>query len=205
MARASLRLVEALRETAARLERADTVYRWSQLAHCNCGHLAQTITGLSPGAIHDATARHRGDWAEQARTLAPAASATRLDPGGLDYGDRPALDEGAWEPEDLLACPVAERSMSAIFGELLGACLDATDIGAFERLDDPAVRRRLGTHTSDFLQSDRRNVIAYLLAWAALLGEELGRPCPVPEPAVLGGVPGGGEGLEGAELPAAAE
>ena len=36
-----------------------------------------------------------------------------------------------------------------------------------------AVRRRLGTSTSDFLHSDRRNVVAYLLAWAALLEERL--------------------------------
>jgi hypothetical protein len=169
MARASLRLIEALRETAARLGKADTVYRWSQLAHCNCGHLTQTITGLSPQAIHEAAALHRGDWAEQARTLALAVDATP------DYGDRPAIDEGAWEPEDLMACPVSGRSMSEIFGELLAAGLEPGDIGALERLDDRAVRRRLGTHTSNFLHSDRQNVIAYLLAWAALLEEALGR------------------------------
>lgn len=176
MAQASLRLVQALRETAVRLERESTVYRWSQLAHCNCGHLAQTITGLSPSAIHEAAARHRGDWAEQARTIAPAAGSGGLSVVDLDYGDRPALDEGAWEPEDLMECPVAERSMSAIFGELLAAGLEPADIGALERLDDPAVRRRLGTSTSDFLHSDRKNVVAYMLAWAAILEERLGSP-----------------------------
>jgi hypothetical protein len=202
MAQASLRLIEALRETAARLERASTVYRWSQLAHCNCGHLAQTITGLSPRAIHEAAARHRGDWAEQARTLAPAAGAVDT---GLDYGDRPALDEGAWEPEDLMACPVAERSMSAIFAELLAVGLAPADISALERLDDPAVRRRLGTHTTDFLHSDRKNVVAYLLAWADLLGEELARQRPL---ASLRGPHGSepwDEWLGDAALPAAAE
>lgn len=173
MAQASLRLIQALRETAARLERASTIYRWSQLAHCNCGHLAQTITGLSPSAIHEAAVRHRGDWAEQARTIAPAASGAGLDVAHLEYGDRPALDEGAWEPEDLMACPVAERSMSAIFAELLAAGLEPGDIGALERLDDPAVRRRLGTGTSDFLHSDRKNVVAYLQAWAEILEEML--------------------------------
>lgn len=183
MAQASLRLVEALRETAARLEREDTVYHWSQLAHCNCGHLAQTITGLSPGAIREAAARHRGDWAEQARTLAPAErlgvglddSAQSAVAHALDYGNRPALDEGAWEPEDLMACPVAERSMSEIFAELLAAGLEPADIGALERLDDAGVRRRLGTHTTDYLHSDRHNVIAYLRAWAELLEEALHR------------------------------
>jgi hypothetical protein len=161
-------LIEALRATAARLERADTVYRWSQLAHCNCGHLTQTITGLSPGAIHDAAARQRGDWAEQARTTTVAVRA--LAP---DYGSRPAIDEGAWEPEDVGICPVAERGMSEIFGELGAWGLTAADVGALERLDDPAVRRRLGTSTSDFLHSDRQNVIRYMNAWAALLEEAL--------------------------------
>jgi hypothetical protein len=165
MARASLRLVGALRETAARLEREDTIYRWSQLAHCNCGHLAQTITGLSPKDIHDAAARQRGDWAEQARTSALAPEP--------DYGSRPAIDEGAWEPEDLGICPVAELGMSQIFAELTAWGLDARDVSALERLDDPDVRRRLGTHTVDFLHSDRRNVVAYLQAWAALLEERL--------------------------------
>jgi len=171
MARASSRLVGALRDTAARLGRPDTVYRWSQLAHCNCGHLTQTITGLSPGAIHEAAARHRGDWAEQARTVPQLTL-----PSEPDYGSRPAIDEGAWEPEDLGLCPVAELSMTQIFDELIEWGLDATDVGALERLDDPEVRRRLGTHTVDFLHSDRENVVAYLRAWADLLEERLGAP-----------------------------
>jgi hypothetical protein len=166
MARASLRLIGALRQTAARLAEQGTVYRWSMLAHCNCGHLTQTITGLSPGAIHEAAARQRGDWAEQARALAGEQP-------DLDYGSRPALDEGAWEPDDLMACPVAQRSMTQIFSQLLDWGLEPTDVGALERLDDPQVRRRLGTHTSDFLHSDRSNVIAYLEAWADLLEERL--------------------------------
>jgi hypothetical protein len=173
MARASLRLVGALRQTAARLGLEQTVYRWSQLAHCNCGHLTQTITGLPPNAIHEAAARQRGDWAEQARTIAGPADHERAGQGSPDYGSRPAIDEGAWEPEDLMLCPVAERSMTSIFAELLEWGLEPTDVGALERLDDPQVRRRLGTHTSEFLHSDRNNVIAYLEAWAALLEEQL--------------------------------
>jgi hypothetical protein len=194
MARASSRLIGALRDTAARLEREDTVYRWSQLAHCNCGHLTQTITGLSPTAIHDAAARQRGDWAEQARTVAL--------PAEPDYGGRPAIDEGAWEPEDLGLCPVAELSMTRIFDELVEWGLNAADVGALERLDDPEVRRRLGTHTVDFLHSDRENVVAYLRAWADLLEERLGAALPrIGTP----GAPGSGIGDASDDLPVAAE
>ena len=170
MARASQRLILALRETAARLERDDIVYRWSQLAHCNCGHLTQTITGLSPGAIHEAAARQRGDWAEQARTLALGAEQPTPPP---DYGNRPAIDEGAWEPEDRGTCSVSELNMTQIFAELGAWGLSARDVESLERLDDPAVRRRLGTHQVDFMRSDRLNVIAYLRAWAELLAEQL--------------------------------
>jgi hypothetical protein len=168
MARASRRLIGALRETAVRLEREETVYRWSQLAHCNCGQLAQTITGLSPDAIQDAAARHRGDWAEQARTVALPQMAPEP-----DYGSRPSIDEGAWEPEDVERCPIAELGMRQILAELIAWGLEPSDVGALERLDDPEVRRRLGTHTTDFLHSDRKNVVAYLLAWADLLEQRL--------------------------------
>jgi hypothetical protein len=171
MARASARLIEALRETATRLEREDIVYRWSQLAHCNCGHLTQTITGLSPGAIHELAARQRGDWAEQARNALPEAA---LGLGAPDYGSRPALDEGAWEPDDLGVCPVSELNMTQIFAELGAWGLTARDVESLERLDDPEVRRNLGTHTRDFLRSDRTNVILYMRAWANVLEERLG-------------------------------
>jgi hypothetical protein len=168
MARASLRLIGALRETADRLGREETEYHWSRLAHCNCGHLTQTITGLAPGAIHEAAARQRGDWAEQARTAAPSI----LTPEP-DYGSRPAIDEGAWEPEDLGICPVAELSMTQIFAELTAWGLEPADIGYLERLDDPEVRRHLGVHTVDFLHSDRQNVAAYLRGWADVLEQRL--------------------------------
>jgi hypothetical protein len=185
MARASARLVGALRETAARLEREDIVYRWSQLAHCNCGHLTQTITGLSPGAIHEAAARQRGDWAEQARTALPAVPPGRE--GGLapDYGSRPAIDEGAWEPEDLGVCSVSELRMTQVFAELAAWGLEARDVESLERLDDPEVRRRLGRHTQDFLHSDRSNVILYMRAWADVLEERLGGAPSVGQPEAI--------------------
>jgi hypothetical protein len=171
MARASARLVGALRETATRLEREDVVYRWSQLAHCNCGHLTQTITGLSPAAIHEVAARQRGDWADQAHTALPGPSLGLPAP---DYGSRPAIDEGAWEPEDLGVCSVSELNMTQVFAELAAWGLEARDVESLERLDDPEVRRRLGTHTRDYLRSDRTNVIHYMRAWADVLEERLG-------------------------------
>mgnify|MGYP006063404061 CR=1 FL=1 len=59
-------LIVALRETAKRL-RTGSTYRWSNYGMCNCGHLAQTVTRLSPREIHLAAMERPGDWGEQAR------------------------------------------------------------------------------------------------------------------------------------------
>ena len=66
MASANPALIEALRITAHRLESGST-YRWSNYGMCNCGHLAQTVTRLSPQELHEAALARGGDWGEQAR------------------------------------------------------------------------------------------------------------------------------------------
>jgi hypothetical protein len=183
MARASKRLISALRMTAARLARTETEYRWSHFAHCNCGHLTQTITGLSAASIYAAARRHPGDWGEQAATVRPMpfqpvpfqplcaqdAAANEL-PRGAEVA---VCDEGAWEPEDVGKCPVMDRSMNEIFGALSAWGLEPEDMGHLERLDDAVVRRHLGTNTIDFPHGDRQNVILYLLAWADVLEARL--------------------------------
>lgn len=63
-------LIEALIATAARLE-SGASYQWGHLGACNCGHLAQTITRLSPAQIHAAALRRAGDWADQAVEYCP--------------------------------------------------------------------------------------------------------------------------------------
>jgi hypothetical protein len=166
MARPSARLIAALRETAQRLEQGDTVYRWSRFAHCNCGHLAQTITGLAPRAIEAAASHRPGDWGEQARTVATRAL--------LDA----TADEGAFEPESSDVCNVTRRTMTEIVGALLAWGLEPVDVEALERLSDYAVRRRLGTSTIDYPHGERQNVVAYLRAWADLLEERLEREAP---------------------------
>lgn len=63
MALPSRALVEVLRETADRLA-ASPDYRWSHFGRCNCGHLAQTVTRLSPAEIHAACTRELTEWSE---------------------------------------------------------------------------------------------------------------------------------------------
>ncbi len=165
MAAASRRLVVALRQTAARLARTETTYRWASFAHCNCGHLAQTITGLDPEEIQRRAMRKEGDWGSQARAVAPLRFPE------FDYGDRPALDEGAWEPENVGACQVTGAPLDEILDDMYALGLEASDVGHLERLSDPEVRRRLGNNTSYFAHHRRENVVAYLNAWADLLDD----------------------------------
>jgi len=67
MATASVELVVALRRTAIRL-RTGVKYSWSLMGSCNCGHLAQTITGLSSKDIQSRALERSGDWTEQTET-----------------------------------------------------------------------------------------------------------------------------------------
>jgi hypothetical protein len=168
MVRPSAVLILALRETAARLSREEVTYRWSSFAHCNCGHLAQTITGLDPAEIQRRAMRREGDWGSQARDSASRRLAE------LHYLDRPALDEGAWEPEDVGACQVTGAPLDAVLDRMYGLGLSPEDVGNLERLSDPEVRRRLGTGTQFFPHHHRENVVAYLQAWADLLEERFG-------------------------------
>ncbi|MCX2739227.1 hypothetical protein [Pontibacter anaerobius] len=70
MARSSVELIEALRDTANRL-RTGAKYEWGHMGSCNCGHLAQTITKYSKGQIHGAAMWRYGDWREQLRDYCP--------------------------------------------------------------------------------------------------------------------------------------
>lgn len=165
------RLIHALRVTADRLAGARARYQWSHFAHCNCGHLAQTITELDPRILYEVAFHRDGDWSEQA-----AQHRWDAEP---DYGDRPALDEGAWEPENTGACTVTGNPLSYVFEQMHDLGLGADDVRHLEWLSDPAVRRRLGKGTQRFSHNRRENVVAYLRAWAELLEEQL-----PPEPVV---------------------
>jgi hypothetical protein len=72
MARPNLELIRALRATATRLAQS-TSYKWSDFACCNCGHLVQSVTQLSPREIYEAAFARGGDWGEQAREFCPSS------------------------------------------------------------------------------------------------------------------------------------
>lgn len=61
----TLHLARTLRLTAARLKDAEN-YRWTHQGRCNCGFLAQTITGHTGAEIHEMALRSEGEWKDHA-------------------------------------------------------------------------------------------------------------------------------------------
>ena len=70
MAIATIKLMEALLETADQLEKGVN-YQWGHMGSCNCGHLAQVITGLTKERIHQESMHRSGDWKDQLRDYCP--------------------------------------------------------------------------------------------------------------------------------------
>jgi hypothetical protein len=59
------KLAEKLRLTAARLTTTNE-YKWTHQGRCNCGFLAQTLTGNSAARIHQLAVQSEGEWVDHA-------------------------------------------------------------------------------------------------------------------------------------------
>jgi hypothetical protein len=64
MAIPSFELITAIRKTAKKLTE-DATYMWGHMGACNCGNLAQVLTGFTKAEIHAFAMRGVGDWSEQ--------------------------------------------------------------------------------------------------------------------------------------------
>ncbi len=66
MAHSNPELIEALRETAERLQQGAR-YEWGHMGRCNCGHLVQTLTAMSDVEIVRSIDYQMNEWTEHAR------------------------------------------------------------------------------------------------------------------------------------------
>ena len=71
MAKPEIHVIEALRESAKRLEKSAS-YQWGHMGHCNCGFLAQVVTKKSASEIHQHAMQGHGDWREQLNDYCPS-------------------------------------------------------------------------------------------------------------------------------------
>jgi hypothetical protein len=74
MATPTIQLISALSETAKKLENG-APYMWGHMGACNCGNLAQALTGFTKAEIHAFAMRGAGDWSEQVQEFCNSASA----------------------------------------------------------------------------------------------------------------------------------
>ena len=86
MAQANIQLIEALRETAARL-RNGAHYAWGNHGACNCGNLTQVVTKLSKEEILAYAHTGIGEWTELAEDYCGVTNA----PAGLLIAKLPEI------------------------------------------------------------------------------------------------------------------
>lgn len=67
-----IKLIEALRSAAAEITHSPH-YQWGHMGSCNCGFLAQKLTGLTRAEIHAFALQKQGDWADQLNDYCPGS------------------------------------------------------------------------------------------------------------------------------------
>ena len=72
MAKPKLEVIQALRNTAKKLELTND-YQWGHMGLCNCGFLAQEVTHLSKSEIHQRAMERCGDWNDQLNDYCPTS------------------------------------------------------------------------------------------------------------------------------------
>lgn len=78
MAKASIEIIQALRNTSRKIESSE-VYEWGHMGACNCGFLAQEVTKLTKAEIHRRAMERHGDWSEHLNDYCPV--------NGLSFDD----------------------------------------------------------------------------------------------------------------------
>ncbi|MDF2187370.1 hypothetical protein [Paraflavitalea sp. CAU 1676] len=74
MAHPTIALIEGLRKAAGQL-RSGAYYAWGNHGACNCGHLLQATTRLSPDEIRSYAHTGIGEWTEIAQEACPVTGA----------------------------------------------------------------------------------------------------------------------------------
>jgi len=73
MATPNKKLIEAIRSAALKINISNN-YQWGHMGACNCGFLAQELSDLSKGQIHEYAMRGHGDWTEQVEGFCPTSN-----------------------------------------------------------------------------------------------------------------------------------
>ncbi|MEX2514238.1 MAG: hypothetical protein WD398_15145 [Cyclobacteriaceae bacterium] len=113
MAKSNPILINAIGNTISKLKNG-APYQWGHMGACNCGNLAQEITHVSKGEIHQYAMQRFGDWSEQLKDYCPTSGLpmdlmiSRLLDSGLDLEDLIHLEKLS-DPNILAALPESEQ------------------------------------------------------------------------------------------------
>ena len=122
MAKPSVELVEALRETASRLS-SGAHYAWGHHGACNCGHLLQVITCLNEAEILTYAHSSAGEWTEITAACCTVTGApvdfllSKLEAAGLTHTDIHNI-EYLDNKEVLQSLPGGFRWLKKIYGRM---------------------------------------------------------------------------------------
>ncbi len=115
MAKASLEIIQTLRNVARKIEVSDT-YQWGHMGACNCGFLAQEVTQLTKAEIHRRAMQRHGDWSEHLKDYCPVNGLpfddiiSELLTFGFDADDLKHLEK-LTDPNILQTIPLAHRNL----------------------------------------------------------------------------------------------
>jgi hypothetical protein len=109
MATPNPHLISSIRKTIQKLKNGSP-YQWGHMGACNCGNLAQELTNLNKGDIHQLAMQGVGDWSEQLRDYCPTSGypmdsmITKLLESGLTLDDLTHLERLS-DPKVLAGIP----------------------------------------------------------------------------------------------------
>jgi len=115
MAKASIEIIETLRNSARKIEDS-VVYQWGHMGACNCGFLAQEVTKLTKAEIHRRALERHGDWTEHLNDYCPTNGLpfddviSELLAFGFDSDDLKHLEKLS-DPIILRTLPFTERNL----------------------------------------------------------------------------------------------
>lgn len=143
-----------LREAARRIESGEAYYNFAAMESCNCGVLAQVVTG---------------------HTRERLSALLHSDPAGEDTDGN--WWWGTWEDvaDEAGECPLTGMPMGSVLRALGDAGLTAAELGELEFLTDPAVRSLARLREDDSFGAPG-NAARYMRAWADLIDP----PAPAP-------------------------
>ncbi|MBL7843254.1 MAG: hypothetical protein KF846_04055 [Cyclobacteriaceae bacterium] len=80
---------------------------------------------------------------------------------------------GDWSEQLNDYCPTSGLPLDDVISEMIAFGFDAQDLKHLEKLSDPAILRSFPLGQRDLKHNLKKDVVAYMLAWANLLEQEL--------------------------------